>query len=120
MAADGHLKKLYLLETSSVSMPWRKDLKFETQNALMIGRCTTETQKTQTSYKPNTPTPTPNKATTVHSVYVNSNPLVLGSQDIWKIGVCTEHTVLWAAQPGNASPFKWFFPLLWYAEEPLR
>lgn len=61
MAADGHLKKLYLLETSSVSMPWRKDLKFETQNALMIGRCTTETQKTQTSYKPNTPTPPPTK-----------------------------------------------------------
>lgn len=38
------------------------------------------------------------------SVYVNSNPLVLGIQDIWKMGIWTEHAILWAARPGDAFP----------------
>lgn len=37
-------------------------------------------------------------------MYVNSNSLVFGIQDIWKMGICTEHAMLWAAQPGDAFP----------------
>lgn len=37
-------------------------------------------------------------------MHINSNPFVLGIQDIWKMGICTEHAILWAAQAGNAFP----------------
>lgn len=80
---------------------------FAMETALIIGRCTTKTQKTQPSYKPKTPSnkqtkppQNPIQPQTVCAVHVNSNPPVLGSQDIWKIGVCTKHTALWAAQAG--------------------
>lgn len=76
----------------------KQNLRLETEIALL--RHTAENPQqinTTTTLKKNPKnqhkTPIQNRST-MTSVYVNTNSLVFGIQDIWKMGICTEHAIL--------------------------